>query len=69
VIWGPQHIYSRGLLGLDSVREDASNPQETWGSREWGGLVGWGGNGDILLETVVSGGSMRCGTKSRPGEG
>jgi hypothetical protein len=22
-------FYSRGLLGLDSVREDASNPEET----------------------------------------
>jgi len=22
LIWGPQHIYSRGLLGLGSVRED-----------------------------------------------
>jgi hypothetical protein len=31
---GPQHIYSRGLLGLDSVREDAPTPQETWGPRE-----------------------------------
>ena len=37
---------------LDSVREDTTNPQETSGSREWGGLVMWGlGSGDILLET------------------
>jgi hypothetical protein len=27
--------------GLGSVREDAPNPQETLGPREWGGLVGW----------------------------
>jgi hypothetical protein len=26
---GPQNIYSRELLGLASVREDASNPRET----------------------------------------
>jgi hypothetical protein len=38
----PQNIYSRGLPGLDSVREDAPNPQETRGPKEWGGLVGWG---------------------------
>jgi hypothetical protein len=41
LIWGPQHIYGRELLGLDSVREDAPNPQETGGLREWGGLVGY----------------------------
>ena len=34
---------------LDSVREDAPNSQETGGSREWGGLVGWEDR-DILLE-------------------
>jgi hypothetical protein len=39
LIWDPQHIYSRGLPGLDSVREDVPNPQETWGPKEWGG---WG---------------------------
>jgi hypothetical protein len=34
------------------VREDAHNPQETGGSREWRGLVGWGiGGGDIFVET------------------
>jgi hypothetical protein len=42
LIWAPQHIYSRGLLGLDSVEEDAPSPWETWGPREWGGLVGCG---------------------------
>jgi len=31
------------LPGLDSVREDAPNPQETGGPREWGSLVGWVG--------------------------
>ena len=50
-----QHIYSRGLLGLGSVREDASNPQENGGSREFRGLlVGHEGvvsDGDILVET------------------
>jgi hypothetical protein len=29
VILGPKYIYSRGLLGLDSVREDASNHEGT----------------------------------------
>jgi hypothetical protein len=34
------------MLGLDSVREDALNPRETWGPREWGA----GGGEDIFLE-------------------
>jgi hypothetical protein len=34
-----RHIYSRGLPGLASVKEDAPNIQETWGPREWGGLM------------------------------
>jgi hypothetical protein len=42
LIWAPQHIYSRGLPGLDLVREEASDPQETGGPREFRGLVGWG---------------------------
>jgi hypothetical protein len=29
------NTYSKGLLSLDSVREDAPNPQETWGPRKW----------------------------------
>jgi hypothetical protein len=37
----PTHIYSRGMLGLGLVREDAPNPQETRG-REFRDLVGWG---------------------------
>ena len=33
------------------MREDVPNPQETSGSREWEGLVGWGWRSrDILLE-------------------
>jgi hypothetical protein len=40
LIGGPQHIYSRGLRGLSSVREDAPSPQETGSPREFRGLVG-----------------------------
>ena len=38
---------------MGSVREDAPNPQESGGPREWGGLVGWGvGEGrDIHMKT------------------
>ena len=51
LIWGPQHTYSRGLPGLGSVREDAPNPQETGGPREFRVQVGLGvWFGDILLE-------------------
>ena len=25
-LWGPKHIYSKGLPGLSSVREDPPNP-------------------------------------------
>jgi hypothetical protein len=45
VLWialGPQHTYSRGLPGLCSFRDDALNPQETGGSREFRGQVEWG---------------------------
>jgi hypothetical protein len=42
LIWGPQHTYSRGLLGLCSFRDDAPNPQETGGPREFRGQVGGG---------------------------
>lgn len=49
MIWGSQNIYSRGLPGLVTVREDVPNPPETWSPREWGGLSG--GGGDILLGT------------------
>jgi hypothetical protein len=40
------HIYSRGLLGLGSVREEAQR-LEAPGSLE----VWWGGVRDILVET------------------
>ena len=33
LIWGLQHIYSRGLSSIDSVREDTPNPEETGGLR------------------------------------
>jgi hypothetical protein len=55
----PQHIYSRGLLDLGSVREDTPNPQENGGPREFRGLVVRGllgcgqGGGDILMEMGV----------------
>jgi hypothetical protein len=57
----PKHI-SRGLLGLCSFRDDAPNPQETGGLREFRGQVGWGW-GDIHVET---GGRVgrRCGMSS-----
>lgn len=48
-MWSSQHIYSRGLPGLTSVRDDAANAQATWGPMEWGGMVGQG-MGGILLE-------------------
>jgi hypothetical protein len=45
-----QHMYSRGLPALASVREDTPKPLDTWGPRESGGLLGysWQG-GDILF--------------------
>ena len=57
----PQHTHSRGLPGLCSFRDDAPNPQETGGPREFRGQLGWEiGGGDILLETGEWGG-MGCG--------
>jgi hypothetical protein len=63
LIWGPQHTYSRGLPGLCSFRDDAPNPQETGGPREFKGQVGghpcgdgvgWGGGvGWEQLEGVL----------------
>ena len=38
---GSPHIYSRGQLGLVSVREGAPNPQETGCPRGFRDLVGW----------------------------
>jgi hypothetical protein len=46
-----QPIYSRGLPGLGSAREDAHNPQKTGGPREFIGIMGWDG-GNILMETM-----------------
>jgi hypothetical protein len=37
LIQDPWHIYSRGLA---LVRDDVLNPQNPWGPREWGGLLG-----------------------------
>ena len=42
LIWGHQHTYSRGLLGLCSFRDDVPNPQETGVPREFRGLGGGG---------------------------
>jgi hypothetical protein len=39
---------SKSLPGLDSVWEDAPNHQETWGPREWEGLVGLGPGGEDM---------------------
>jgi hypothetical protein len=54
--------YSRGLLGLGSVREYAANPQETGGHMEWGGLVGWRGSSSLM---EMKGGGIGCGTSWR----
>jgi hypothetical protein len=39
---GPQHIYSRGLTALTTVREDMAKPQDTLGARERRFRVEWG---------------------------
>jgi hypothetical protein len=36
-------------MGLDLVREDAPNPQETGGPREFSSLVKWGWEGGVIL--------------------
>jgi hypothetical protein len=41
----PQPIFSRGLLDMGSVREDASNLLENGGCKERGGLVRCVGGG------------------------
>jgi hypothetical protein len=51
LLCGSQHIYSRGLLGLDLVRKDAPNRQEIEDFREFRVLVRWGWSGKILVET------------------
>jgi hypothetical protein len=62
----PTHIQQR-MQGLGSVREDAPNPQETGGSREFRGSGLWGEcERNILVEmghnTAGGGGTMGCGT-------
>jgi hypothetical protein len=37
----PPTQYSRGLVGLYSFRDDATNPQETGSSMEFRSHVGW----------------------------
>jgi hypothetical protein len=57
-----------------SVREDAPNPQETGGPREWGGVVELGSQGvgdhtHILME-IGGGECMGCATdRGGPGGG
>jgi hypothetical protein len=60
LIWGPQHTYSQGLPGLCSFRDNAPNPEETGGPREFSGQVWWG-NRSIHMETGLGGGSLECG--------
>jgi hypothetical protein len=51
------------MLGLNSVREDATNPQDTGGPRKFRGLLRLGvGDRDIFVETGVWEGSIGCGT-------
>jgi hypothetical protein len=52
-----QHTYSRGLPDLCSFRDDAPNPQETGGSKEIRGQLGWG-MGAIHLEMGWGGEEM-----------
>ena len=54
-------MYSRGLLGLGSVREDVPNSQETEDPREISVLDGGVATGGyILMETGVWGVGMEC---------
>jgi hypothetical protein len=56
-----QHIYSRGLPGLDPVREDP--PRETWGPRDLGSIRYKGG---IRVKVGTSSWRQRgrrCGTR------
>jgi hypothetical protein len=50
----PQHTYRRGLPGLCSFRDDAPNPQEIVGPREFRGQVGVG-DGGIHVEMGLGG--------------
>jgi hypothetical protein len=40
-MWGSQHTYSGVLPGLFLFRDDAPNPQETEGPKEFRGQVAW----------------------------
>ena len=63
LIWRHQHICSRRLPGLSSVREDASNPQETGDPREFRGLVEWRvREGDVGAFSWIQGLRRRYGT-------
>jgi hypothetical protein len=60
----PQHTYTGGKPGLGLVREDAPNPQEIGGTREFRSLVGKGWGVGIYSWRQGSGrwGGMGCGT-------
>ena len=59
-------MYTTEDCWVCSIRNDAPNPQETKGTKEFRVLVGWEiGNGDILMETRVWRGGMGCGTVGR----
>lgn len=48
---GGDHRKTKKGKDEEEMREDAPNPPETRGPKEWGSLVGWGqGGGDILLK-------------------
>jgi hypothetical protein len=47
-------MYSRGLLGMGSVIENAINPQKTGNPRDLTGMVGWGQEGHPLGDRGVS---------------
>jgi hypothetical protein len=57
----PQHTHSRALPGLCSFRDDAPNPQETGGPREFRGQVGVRGSGHPLGDRLGWGGGVECG--------
>jgi hypothetical protein len=54
----PRHIQYR-TSGVCSFRDDALNPQETGGPREFRDQVGWGV--DIHVKIGEWGGGMGCG--------
>jgi len=63
-------MYSRGLPGLHSVRDDAPNPQETGGSSKFRVLVVWVGWGHPCgdqseVRRRGRGESKECGTVRR----